>query len=315
MRVPPNRAAALPLSRVAYLTSSCMIPGSPDEREDSWEHALEMQLLQPACAAAGIELCELVWDAPDWQVEDFDAFVVGTTWDYQEKGEAFLARLSQIEELRPLLNPLATLRWNLDKSYLRELAERGVPTVPTLWIDAVNPTEVEAAFRHWNCDSIVVKPQVGAGAWRQARIERGAALPPASELPLAAAMIQPFLPSAQSEGEYSLLYFDREFSHAAQKVPRAGDYRVQAVFGGRESRYQPSAAELRAAQSVVDAIEGPLLYARVDLMRLNDGQLALMELELIEPYLYPEQGPEMGGAFATALGRMLTELCSNEAAQ
>lgn len=291
-----------------------MIPGHPDEREDSWEHALEMQQLLPACAAQGIELCELVWDASDWQIEDFDAFVVGTTWDYQEKSDAFLARLAQIEAHRPLLNPLKTLRWNLDKRYLRELAQRGVPTVPTLWVDAIDAKQLEGAFALWACPSVVVKPQVGAGAWRQAKIERGAALPPANELPLAAAMIQPFLASAQSEGEYSLLYFGRSFSHAAQKVPRAGDYRVQAVFGGRESRYQPSVEELRAAQSVVDAIDGPLLYARVDLMRLADGQLALMELELIEPYYYPEQGPEMGSAFATALVRLLAELQANKAA-
>jgi glutathione synthase/RimK-type ligase-like ATP-grasp enzyme len=270
-----------------------MIPGSPDQREDSWEHALEMQLLQPACAAAGIELCELVWDAPDWRIEDFDAFVVGTTWDYQEKGEAFLARLAQIEAQRPLLNPLATLRWNLDKRYLSELAAHGVLTVPTLWVEAIDADELQLAFELWACPAVVVKPQVGAGAWRQARIERGAALPPASELPLAAAMIQPFLASAQTEGEYSLLYFDRRFSHAVQKIPHASDYRVQTVFGGRESRYHPSAEELRAAQSVVDAID--------------DGQLALMELELIEPYFYPEQGPEMGDVYTAALSRLLAE--------
>jgi glutathione synthase/RimK-type ligase-like ATP-grasp enzyme len=285
-----------------------MIPGSPDEREDSWEHALEMQQLQPACAAADIQLCELVWDAKDWQIESFDAFVVGTTWDYQEKGEAFLAKLAQIEALRPLFNPLETLRWNLDKRYLRELAARGVPTVPTLWVEAIDSPGIEHAFELWDCPAVVVKPQVGAGAWRQSKIERGAQLPSADELPLGAAMIQPFLRSVQSEGEYSLLYFNRRFSHAAQKVPRLGDYRVQAMFGGRESPYQPTEEELRTTQSVVDAIDGLLLYARVDLMRLDDGQLALMELELIEPYLYPEQGPKMGEAFAQALGLLLASL-------
>lgn len=282
-----------------------MLPGSPDEREDAWEHALEMQLLQPACAAQGIALHDLVWNATDWQIEDFDAFVVGTTWDYQEQSTAFLTRLAQIEARRPLLNPLATLRWNLDKGYLRELAARGVTTVPTLWVESVQAAEAEAAMDRWACDSVVVKPQVGAGAWRQARIERGQPFPSASELPLAAAMIQPFLASAQREGEYSLLYFNRTFSHAAQKVPRAGDYRVQAIFGGSETRYSPTAEELSVAQTVVNAIDGPLLYARVDLMRLDDGRLALMELELIEPYFYPEQGPEMGEVFARALRELL----------
>lgn len=284
-----------------------MLPGHPDEREDAWEHALEMRALQPACAQLGIELCELVWNDPSWAPSDFDAYVVGTTWDYQEKAEAFLRRLAELEAARPLFNPLATMRWNLDKRYLRELAERGVRVVPTQWVEAANTNTVGAAFEHFRSERIVVKPQVGAGAWRQSLIERGAPLPPPDALPLGAAMIQPFLESAHTEGEYSLLFFDRNFSHAAQKRPAVGDYRVQAMFGGRETRFQPDAADLAIAQSIVDAIDGPLLYARVDLMRAADGELALMELELIEPYLYPEQGPEMGACFAAALQKLLQE--------
>lgn len=286
---------------VGYLTASCMIAGSPDERADSWEHALEMEALVPACAQQGIALRELIWNAGDWDPSEFDAFVIGTTWDYQEQAEAFLQRLAELEAQAPLLNPLATVRWNLDKSYLADMEQRGAVIVPTRYCARFDARELAAARAAWPKESLVVKPLVGAGAWRQAKIAPDDPLPPAEVLPLGEAMVQPFLPSAQTEGEYSYLFFDRSFSHCLQKRPQAGDYRVQAIYGGTETIYQPPAEELAAAQMAVDAIEGDLLYARVDLMRLADGTLALMELELIEPYFYPEQGPRCGELFAAGL--------------
>lgn len=294
--------------RVAYLTASCMLAGSEDERSDSFEHRLEMEQLVPACRARGLQLDEVVWNDPALQP---DAFVLGTTWDYQEQPAAFLARLEQLEAATPLLNPLATVRWNLHKRYLTDLEARGVATVPTRWLRTLDDDLAQTACAEWGCDSVVVKPSVGAGSWRQARLWPGEALPPAEELPLASEdphgeiMVQPFLEAAVGEGEFSLMYFDRVFSHCAQKRPAAGDYRVQAMYGGQENIYEPSSAELAVAQAAVDAVEGPLLYARVDLMRLPSGALAVMELELIEPYFYPEQGPRCGEFFASGLERLL----------
>jgi hypothetical protein len=159
-----------------------------------------------------------------------------------------------------------------------------VTVVPAQWVEGVDGPSVEAAFDTLHTGQVVVKSQVGACSWRQALLRRGEKLPPAEELPPAGALIQPFLPSATEEGEYSLLFFNRVYSHCAQKLPRDGDYRVQSVFGGTEHVHHPSSKTLAVAQSVVDAVDGPLLYARVDLMRLPDGRLALMELEVVEPY-------------------------------
>jgi hypothetical protein len=118
-------------------------------------------------------------------------------------------------------------------------------------------------------------------------------------------MIQPFLPAAAEEGEYAYVFLGGAFSHAALKVPAPGDYRVQSLYGGTERAHRPSAAEAARARAVLEAAGGPLLHARVDLVRGNDGALVLMELELVEPYLYPDQGPGMGEAFAAALERAL----------
>jgi hypothetical protein len=284
-----------------------MRPDHPQRRADWWEHDLEFPPLRAACAARRIALCEAVWDDPALRPEEFDAFVIGTTWDYQEKAPAFLAALEAISARRPLFNPLPLVRWNLDKTYLRDLAARGVPAVPTLWEARADPGTIAAAFDALETDDLVVKPVVGASAWRQCRVRRGDPLPPPGELPPAAAMIQPFLPGAAEEGEYAYVFFGGELSHCALKVPAPGDYRVQSMFGGRERAHAPSPEDAARARGVLAAAGDPPLYARVDLVRGPDGGLVLMELELVEPYLYPEQGPGMGEVFAAALERSLRD--------
>ncbi len=291
--------------RVAFLTASCMLPGHANLREDYWEHDREFIPLSLACLNHGIELVPVIWDDPRLNIESFDACVIGTTWDYAEQPDAFLSVLRAISTRRPLFNPIQIVEWNLRKTYLQDLASRQVRVVPTLWRDRADAVTIANAFDELSVDEIVVKPVVGASAWRQARIKRGEAIPPAVDLPPDRAMIQPYLHAAADEGEFSFLFFDRQFSHCVRKIPRDGDYRVQSMYGGREEIHQPSEGELREAQDVVNAIATPLLYARVDMMRDLDGHLALMELELIEPYLYPDQGPGMGEMFARALDGMM----------
>lgn len=293
------------MTRIAFLTAACMFRDHPDARADHFEYELEIGALTPACAAAGIELVPVIWDDPGFDPARFDAVVVGTCWDYMEKPDAFMAVLERIDRATRLFNPLGMIRWNSRKTYLKELADRGAPTIPTVWADRADAATIAGAFDTLGSADIVVKPVLGAGAWRQARIRRGEALPAADALPPAECMIQPFLPAVAEEGEYAFLFFGGEFSHCARKIPAGGDYRVQSEYGGREEVHHPSGQELALARSVLDRIDGDPLYARVDMLRGLDGQLALIEIELIEPYLYPEQGPEMGEIFAAALGRML----------
>ena len=276
------------MNRVAFLTAACMLEGSEDPRSDAFEHALEFPLLRAGCAAQGIELVEQVWDAPDLDASSFDACVIGTAWDYMDQRAVFEARLAEIAAACPLFNPLDVVRWNLDKRYLAQLAERGAPVVPTRSCERVDAEVVDAAFDAFGCDELVVKPLVGAGAWRQARVRRGEALPAASELPPAEALVQPFLSGIAEHGELSFLFFDGTFSHAARKL-----------------RHEPSTDELDAARRVLDCVDSELLYARVDMLPDASGALLVMELELVEPYLYPEQGPQMGTLFGAALARRL----------
>ncbi|MEN0652963.1 MULTISPECIES: ATP-grasp domain-containing protein [Hyphobacterium] len=291
--------------RIAFLTASCMIEGTPGARSDAWEHTLEFAAIRPACEAAGIELVEAIWDDPGFDPAAFDAIVVGTCWDYMQQPETFLAALDRFAAVQPVLNPIETIRWNTDKGYLAELETGGIPTIPTLWADRADAAAVARAFAAFpESDRLVIKPRVGGGAWRQARVSRGEALPPADEMPPGACLIQPFLGAAEREGETTLLFFDRVFSHALVKRPKPGDYRTQSMYGATEAAVEPDGEALQTAAAALDAVEGELLYARVDLMRRDDGRYAVMELELIEPYYYPEQGPELGRLFAAGLKRL-----------
>lgn len=246
-------------------------------------------------------MVETVWDEPGVESRGFDGFVVGTVWDYVKRPEEFVESIRRIERVAPVWNPVETLVWNTQKRYLIDLERAGARLVPTLWRERADEATIGAAFDELGCERIVVKPEVGAGAWRQVLLSREDAMPREEELPPGRAMIQPFVESILTEGEYSLLYFGRAFSHAVQKLPKAGEYRIQAVYGGRDRGHTPSAAELAEAQRVIDAVPGELLYARVDMVRAADGGLMLMELELIEPYLYPVEGDDFAGRFAAAL--------------
>lgn len=298
---------------IAYLTSSDMVPGAPNARDDLFELEHQWASLASACAARDLLLRLWVWDDPALPGAvargEVDAVVLGTPWDYAPRVEEFLGTLDALAATVPVLNPPELVRWNARKTYLRDLAERGVASVPTAWVDRVDADTVAGAFERLGADELVAKPVVGANAVRQVRLRRGEPLPAVDQRPPGAALVQPFLPAVQDEGELSFVFCGGELSHALRKVPRRGDYRVQASYGGAEVPHAPSTAELEGARAVLAAIpsaEVPL-YARVDQVRGPDGRLLLMELEVIEPYLYPLQGPDLGPRFAAALERALAQ--------
>lgn len=294
------------MTRIAFLACADTLPGKGSRRGDAFEHDLEVAALRPAFAAAGLELVEIDWRAP---LEAFDGCamaLLGTAWDYQDHPAEFLARLEALEARGVAVhNPCEVVRWNADKGYLRELAQSGAPTIPTLWQEGVGRAEIAAAMEILGTDRVVVKRQVGAGGIGQHSFTRDK-LPDADWRMGRAAMIQPFLPSVLDEGEYSFVFIDGAFSHGVLKRPAIGEYRVQSLFGGSESDYFPAPDDLAGAQSVIAALPfSDLLYARIDMIRLPDASLAVMEAETIEPYLYPEQSRDLGERLARAVLKRL----------
>jgi glutathione synthase/RimK-type ligase-like ATP-grasp enzyme len=218
----------------------------------------------------------------------------------------FLAKLDELETAGIIIcNSAEILRWNIDKRYLAKLADLGANTIPTLWLESPTAADIKRAFAEFNADSLVVKRQVGAGAEGQSIFHRRELLDPDWSMDRAA-MIQPFQPAIQSEGEYSFIFIDGEFSHCTLKCAAAGDYRIQSLYGGTELKVDPTAQDRASAAKIVDILPLPTpLYARIDMVRGADCKLQLMEAELIEPYLYPEQGPELGPRMAAGIDKRL----------
>ncbi|NIK58640.1 hypothetical protein [Kribbella shirazensis] len=256
--------------------------------------------LVDALRTAGLDPVPEVWTDPsvDWSV--YDAVLLRTVWDYFVHFTEFTEWLAQLDKAGvPVLNPTDQVRWNSDKQYLLELRERGVAIVPSQIAAGACLREVVAGLAG---QQIVIKPTVSGNSLHTVRGVAGSpeleqAL---AELPDLVYLVQPFLPEIQSAGEWSLLFFDGEFSHAVVKRPADGDYRVQEFYGGQTTPTEPTQAVLESAKAALAAAGPTPVYARVDGVVVNDRFL-LMELELIEPYLFLPQHPEATRKLAAAV--------------
>jgi len=248
------------------------------------------RLLLPALERRGCRPVAARWDDPRERWMHYDAVVLRSTWDYHRRVGDFLRWLDSLEGLaNRLFNRLPTLRWNVNKRYLRDLETAGVPVAPTAWVPRGSPATLRELMDVVQADALVIKPTVSASAFQTWRVERHAA--PEHEARFARllaerdVMIQPFLPVIETEGELSLVFLAGEFSHAVRKRPRAGDFRVQEEHGGTAEREEVSGRLVRQAARALASAPEPALYARVDGV-LMDGALVVMELELVEPTLY-----------------------------
>lgn len=265
------------------------------------------RVLLEALRRRGVDAEPAVWDDPavDWR--RYAAVVLRAVWDYHLKPAAFAAWLSRVETAgTPLWNPAPVVRSNWDKSYLKTLAERGVPVVPTAWIDRRAPRPIDAVLAERGWPAAVVKPTVSASAFRTRRVFAGepeaqAALDEVLER--SDAMVQPYLPEISAEGEWSFVFLGGEYSHAVLKTPAPGDFRVQAEHGGAAVRRDPPPGLLDQARFAYENADGPLLYARVDGVR-RGRELLLVELELIEPYLFLPECPEAADRLARGIANL-----------
>ncbi len=268
----------------------------------------------PPLAELGWQVVDVPWrdSTVDWN--DFAAVVIRTPWDYHFQCEEFLDVLTGIDRSRAtLLNPLDIVRWNIDKRYLHQLQCQGISTVPTLWNASPSKDYLMSAFSELSCDELVIKPTIGAGARDTFRLRRDSdavcwqtIIHTYRDRPV---MVQPFLNSIVSRGEWSLFFFAGEYSHTILKTPKPGDFRVQEEYGSRLSSIEPTPKQYALAKAALGTIGRTLLYGRVDIVELPFGEPAVIELELIEPSLYFPYDAESPRRFARALDGMLLNPC------
>ena len=294
--------AGAPTIDVAILTPD---PGEADLTE-LWQRVLAR--LHDALSGAGVAVTPTPWTA---HVDDaaglrgYARVLPLLAWGYHRDHARWLRACATWRRAGlPLANPAEVLAWNSDKRYLTRLAERGVAIPYTRVVDRVTRERLDEAFDATGASELIVKPAVSGGAWRTQRVRRGEAIDrtDVESTPGAAMLIQPYLPTIEREGETSLLYFGGRLSHAVNKRPPSGEFRVQEEFGGQYIMLaSPPPGALALAELTLAAIDAPLLYARIDMVPDADGRWLLMEAELIEPDFYLGVHPEGGTAFARAL--------------
>jgi glutathione synthase/RimK-type ligase-like ATP-grasp enzyme len=280
--------------------------------EDSTGYVIDDELAYAPLAALGWRVDAIPWQRPRVEWRAYDAVVIRSTWDYVNDPDAFLDVLGEIESCgTPLFNELELVRWNIRKTYLRDLAERGVPVVPTIWRERLHLDELPDLIEEVGTAEVVIKPVVGLNARGVFRLNAQTARNRAAELSAyyadRALLVQPFLSAITTEGEFSLFYFNGKPSHTILKLPKPADFRVQEEHGGVIRAVEPEAALSDVSDSALRAIGSLPLYARADLVRANNASgYWLMELELIEPSLYLRMNSGAPERFARALhDRML----------
>ncbi|MEJ2865658.1 ATP-grasp domain-containing protein [Actinomycetospora flava] len=261
------------------------------ERSDA-----ETRPLVAALAARGVDAADVPWDDETAGWSDADLVAVRTTWDYTERRDDFLAWASTVAAATRLVNPLPVLTWNSHKRYLVELAEAGVPTVPTVLLGRGSAVPDDLGR-----GPVVIKPAVSAGG-------RGTHLGHPDDLRETVAgllgvgdvLVQPAVESIGRDGEVSLIRLGGTWSHAVRKLPAAGGFLVHEKHGGRLEDHTPTTREVEVAEAALALAPGDVAAARVDLVRV-DGEPVVMELELIEPELFLRRATDAPDRLADAL--------------
>ncbi len=274
-------------------------------------------LLLPALVACGIEAVAVPWDVPtNWTY--FDSLILRSTWNYHHDIKCFLGWIEQMaREGIAVYNPPEIVRWNTDKHYLLDLADRGVDIVPTVFYHRGSKSGLRGVLEANNWQEGVVKPTIGASADGVARFTLDTVGEAERNIDSFGAetswIIQEYRPEI-TKGEYSFVFFNREYSHTVKKTPQKGEYRVQSAYGGSVAQIKnPNPELISHAGEVLAYVDGPLLYARVDGIPI-DGVFHLMELELTEPYLFLDmsvsgkgQQPQAPRRFVEAYQKLSTQ--------
>jgi glutathione synthase/RimK-type ligase-like ATP-grasp enzyme len=286
---------------VAIMTTAGVVADVP-RRED--------EALCAALHARGIESTVLSW-LRHRLPPTVRLCVVRSAYDWAIRRERFLAWVEATAQTIPVWNSPPVLRWASDKSYLLDLAARGIAIVPTTRLAARSGATVERLFAEHGCEQLVVKPAVGVAAREVMRIAADDIAAGQAHLDrlLAAedVLAQPYLPSIERGGELSVIVVAGQVTHALRKIPRAGDFRAMFVFDCQETRVALSAEETALAERVVAALDAHVMFGRIDLLRDAQEALCVSEVELVSPTLYFDHEPTACGRLADAIRDRLRE--------
>jgi len=275
--------------KIAYITYNGALKYSSangfNENED----------LLPFLQNRGLDISAEIWDDPLVEWQKYDVALLKTPWDYHQKFGQFKLWLEKIESLNiKLLNDYQTVRWNMDKHYLSEIATSGFDIIPSIFLEQGWNEELTSLFEKLGSDKIIIKPCVSGGSRNTVVLNKNVSI---EDKDLVSALVsqgdfiaQPLMSQIQ-EGEWSFIFFNGKYSHTIIKKPKNGDFRVQQIFGGTIEITVSEQRDIDHAALYISKFAKDTLYARVDGLMV-DGNFVLMELELVEPFLYLSYHPD-----------------------
>jgi glutathione synthase/RimK-type ligase-like ATP-grasp enzyme len=256
----------------------------------------------------GYVITKEIWNDEEVKWEEYDLVILKSPWDYFDLIEDFYNWLTKLENKSVrLLNPINIIKWNADKHYLQEIEKAGLKVTPSIFIAKGNPINLVSYFELFKTNQLIIKPCVSGGSKNTFKVT---ATNVDEIITILAELIknedfivQPFLKEIEEQGEWSFLFFNGKFSHAVLKKAKKGDFRVQATFGGTVYHEAAPSNYLNSAQLYVNQFAKDCLYARVDGTIIN-GEFYLMELELIEPFLFLADHKDSLTNYHTALKQL-----------
>ena len=215
---------------------------------DSLEGFVSYDAIVADCLVArGVAVDTVSWRSRSVKWGDYDMVIIRSPWDYQQAADEFLAVLETIDASTAVLwNPIDVVRWNVRKTYLQELHDRGITIVPTQFVQSPTESQIRSMFEVFESDQVVIKPVIGANANDTFWLRQDSSASELQQIELLytgrLALLQPFIPSVIEYGETSLVFFDGEHSHTVLKTPKTGDFRVQEEHGSRIQSIVPDPA-------------------------------------------------------------------------
>ncbi|NED87496.1 hypothetical protein G3I76_46355 [Streptomyces sp. SID11233] len=218
----------------------------------------------------------------------FDVTVIrnsGPVLHYQEAYDAFRARARELDAR--VYNPLTGRGDMAGKQYLVDLSRAGYPVIPT--VDRVADLGLLP-----EADGYVIKPKLGADSAGLRFVRRPDVGPEADGTQL----IQPRI---DFRYEVSFYFVDHDFQYALHAPHPERRWVLEP--------YAASAADLEFARSFVAWNTLDHGIQRVDACRTADGELLLVELEDLNPYLSLDRVAEpVREAFVTRMRASLRDL-------
>lgn len=266
------------------------------------------QKVLPLFNKSGIEIVPIIWDQLT-DYTDLDLLVFRSAWDYHFKTAQFELWLNEMTQCpTPICNPVSIIQKNYNKRYLKDLQDKGFSIIPTFFFEEVEEINLEEILQKNKWEKGVIKPVISMSAYHTYAFDENSAADLQKELVnyygKTTVMVQKFAEEITIEGEWSIIFYDKEYCMSALKKPKKGDFRVQGELGGTIEIIDPPSVIIQQAKEILESYAEDILYARMDGI-IHNGQFQLMEAELIDPELYFRASEKGQKSFLKAIQKRL----------